>query len=310
MQELDAVSQINQWLHYSEENFELVPKDLSVDSNSAFVLTLLAGAAFHNRDYDLFRRLRVKVTALKGDNNGWTLFAEGVAAEKDLNWDVALEKYKKCDADGDFIDPICLLAVVRTEIRRGYYGVAKSDMDAALSRYPKNSEVLSEGIFINLLVANPGEADRLHELLKATHPRNREFTDCLYYYGRSQSLLATSHCQAAISGNENNYVAWSNAGYVALDNGDFQSAVSHFSKAEQLFYASKEKHTVTQELDLCWGSIVAKYYSGDKKNAKTLYRAVKKQYPQFVTMPALKQLPLVWSDGTVKLIDKVTADLK
>ena len=92
---------------------------------------------------------------------------------------MALEKYKKCDADGDFIDPICLLAVARTEIRRGNYGVAKSDMDAVLSRYPKNSGVLLEGIFINLLVANPGEADRLHELLKAIPPRNCEFTDCL-----------------------------------------------------------------------------------------------------------------------------------
>jgi hypothetical protein len=104
--------------------------------------------------------------------------------------------------------------------------------------------------------------------------------------------------------------AWSNAGYVSLDNGDFRSAVFDFSKASQLFYAAKEKHTVTQELDLCWGTITAKYYSGDKKSAKTLYREVKKQYAQFVTTMALKQLPLVWSDTTVKLIDKITADFK
>ena len=69
-------------VHYSEEKYELVPKDLSADSDDAFVLTLLTGAAFHNRDYDSFRRLHTKVTALKGDGNGWTLFTDGLAAER------------------------------------------------------------------------------------------------------------------------------------------------------------------------------------------------------------------------------------
>ena len=77
-----------------------------------------------------------------------------------------------------------------------------------------------------------------------------------------------------------------------------------------MFYASKDKHTVTQEVDLCWGIIIADYYSGDKKSAKNLYREVKKNYPQLVTTTALKQLPLVWSDGTAKLIDRVAADFK
>ncbi len=166
-------------IHYSEEKYELVPKDLSDDSHSTFALTLLAGAAFHNHDYDSFRRLHAKVTALKGDNNGWTLFTDGVAAEKDLNWDVALEKYTKCDADKDFIDPICVLSVTRTQISRGNYGVAKSDIDGALAHYPRNRDVLSEGIFVNLLVGNTGEADRLYELLKATNPGNDECTDFL-----------------------------------------------------------------------------------------------------------------------------------
>ena len=297
-------------VHYAEEKYELVPKELPADSKDTFVLTLLAGAAFHNRDYDSFRRFRDKVTALKGDTNGWMLFAAGVAAEKDINWDVALDKYRKCDADSDFIDPICLVAAVRTELRQINYSAAKSDMDSALSRYPKSHDVLSEGVFINLLVGNTGEADRLHELLKTTTQGDDEGTDCLYYYGRNQPLLATGHCEAAIRGNGNNYSAWSNAGYAALDSGDFQSAVSRFSKAVQLFNASKEKHTGTQELDVCWGLIVAEYYSGDKKTAKSLYRALKKDYPEFVTTTALKRLPLVWSDGTVKLIDKVAADFK
>lgn len=179
-----------------------------------------------------------------------------------------------------------------------------------LSNHPRNQDVLSEGIFINLLVGNLGEADRLHEVLSSIKPANIEFTDCLYYYGRNQPLLATSHCQAAIRGNENSNTVWSNAGYAALDNGDFQTALSYFAKAWQIFYASKEKRTVTQELDLWWGSIIAEYYSGDKKRAKNLYHTLKKTYPDFAKTSDLKQLPLVWSDNTLKLIDRVSADLK
>jgi tetratricopeptide (TPR) repeat protein len=278
-------------IYYSEEKYELVQRELSADSNNTFDLTLLTGAAFHDRDYDSFRRFRDKVTALKGDNNGWALLAAGVAAERDLKWDVAIDKYKKCDADSTFTDPICLVAAVRAELSQINYSGAKSDMDSALTRYPKNHTVLSEGVFVNLLVGNTGEADSLHELLQTTVQNGDETTECIYYYGRNQPLLATSHCEAAIKGNENNYSAWSNAGYAALDNGDFQSAVLRFSKATQLYEASKDKHTGTQALDVCWGLIVASYYSGDKKDAKTLYRAVKKNYPEFGTTAALKQLP-------------------
>jgi tetratricopeptide (TPR) repeat protein len=297
-------------VHYSEEKYELASKELPADSDDPFVLTLIAGTAFHNRDYDSFRRFRDKVTALKGENNGWTLFAAGVTAEKDLNWDVALDKYKKCDADSDFIDPICQVAAVRTELRKVDYSAAKADVDSALSHYPRNRDVISEGVFINLLVGNTGEADRLHEQMKKTSQGEDESISCVYYYGRNQPLLATGHCEAALRKNENNYSAWSNAGYVALDNGDFKSAVLHLSKAVQLFNASKEKHTGTEELDVCWGLVVAEYYSGDKKDAKNLFRAIKKDYPEFVTANALKQLPLVWSDVTVKLIDRVAADFK
>jgi hypothetical protein len=66
----------------------------------------------------------------------------------------------------------------------------------------------------------------------------------------------------------------------------------------------------TQELDICWGMILADYYTGDKKSAKQLFRAVKKDYPKFVTSASLLGLPLVWSAGTVKLIDRVAADFR
>lgn len=297
-------------IYYSEEKYDLASKQLPSDSSNTFVLSLLTGAAFHNRDWDAYRRYLAKVVAAKGENNGWTLFTEGIAAEKDLNWESAVDKYKKCDADNDFIDPICLTAAAQAEVRELHYDAAKSDIDKVLTAHPRSQDAVSAGIFINLIVGNVAEADRLHQVIGEIGPANVEFTDCLYYYGRNQPLLATSHCQAAIRGNENSYVVWSNAGYVALDNGDFQTATSYFSKAWQIFNASKDKHTVTQELDLGWGFVTAEYFSGDKKGAKAFYRVLKKTYPQFTTTIALKQLPLVWSDATVKLIDRVSTDLK
>ncbi|MGC1090773.1 MAG: hypothetical protein WA894_20225, partial [Candidatus Acidiferrum sp.] len=72
----------------------------------------------------------------------------------------------------------------------------------------------------------------------------------------------------------------------------------------------KDKHTGIQELDLWWGTTAAEYYSGQKKRAKNLYRSLKKTYPQYATTTTIRQLPLVWSDATVRLIDKITTDLK
>lgn len=295
-------------VHYSEEKYDLVSKDIPSQASDSFSLTLLAGVALHNRDYDSFRQFREKIAALKGDNNGWGLFVNGVAAESDLKWDSAAEDYRKCDADDDFLDPICILALSRVETVQAQYESAKRDIDTALSRYPRNHNALSEGIFVYLLVGDTAGADRLHRTLQAAG--GDDAAECLYFYGRNQPALATSHCAAAIRGNEKSYVPWSNAGYVALDNGDFQAARTYFAKASQIYYGSKDKHTVTQELDIFWGAITAAYYAEDRKNAKEIYRAVKKTYPRFMNTAALKELPLIWSDRTVALINKITSDFR
>jgi len=297
-------------IHYSEEKYQLVPNDVSENSNDTFVLSLLAGAAFHNGSNDLFRRLNSKLTSLKGTGNGWSLYIAGATAEKDLNWGAALDNFRKCDADDDFIDAVCALSIVQVEISQADLSAAKADAGVALSRYPTNRFALSQGLFLNLLLGDISEADRLHNLMTAPDRHAQDdSTDCLYYYARSQASLATIHCQGAIGKNGNQYNVWSNAGYVALDNRDFVTARADFSKAVQLYSESKEKHTVTQELDVYWGSLLALYYSGDRKSAKTVYRELKKQYPQFINSVALKALPLVWSPYTIMLIDTMTADL-
>ena len=239
-------------IHYSEQKYQLVARELPTDSDDTFVLTLLAGAALHTRDYDSFRRFQTRLTTLKPDN-GWARYINAVAAERELNWDGALQNFKDCDKDSDFIDPICSTGAVQIEMRQANYGVAKAETDKLLNQYPRNREVLSQAIFLELLLDNPGEADRLHAVLKSAPSGPDSATDCLYYYGRSQPRVAASYCTAAIHANETYYGTWSNAGYVALDNSDFQTALSYFSKATQLLYSSTDKHTVTQELDLSWG---------------------------------------------------------
>ena len=298
-------------IHYSEEKYELVAKELSVDSEDKDVLILLTGAAYHNHDFGSFQRLGTRVTGLKGPNNGWSFFVKAVNAERELDWNTALDKYRECDADTDFVDPICIIGVARIERIGTSYEKALTDLESALTRYPQNHSALSEAIFINLLLRNGAEADRLHALMQAGERTDEDdAADCIYYYGRNQPRSATTHCQDAIRQNEHSYAAWSNAGYVALDNNEFQSAVSYFSKALDLFEESKTKHTALEDVSLCWGRIIAYYYSGDKKGAKTIYRWAKKNYREYVTFSALKQLPLVWSDTTLKLLSKAIADLK
>ena len=271
---------------------------------------MLAGAALHNGDYASFSRYRDKLTSQKGSNHGWALFSDAATAERDLNWDAALDKYKKCADDSDFIDPICSINVANIEFLQGNYSAAKADIDSVLAAHPRNPQAISEGIVISLRVGDTAEADRLHEVMVSLKPTFLDSIECLYYYGRNQPLLATSHCQASVRASPNDYGAWDNAAYVALDNGDFQTAVTYFSKSTQLFYASKDKHTVNQELDLWWGALTAEYYSGDKKRAKELYRSLQKTYPQYTTTLSLKQFPLLWSDTTVKLMDRAAADLQ
>jgi len=298
-------------IYYSEGKYSLVPKQLSSSSDDPFELTLLEGAALRTGDSESYKRLNAKITSLKGNDNGWTLFSAGLAAEKDLGFDAALADYRKCDADTDFVDPICAVQVVSVETRQGSYSSAKSDIDLVLKRYPGNRAAYSEAIFVNLLVRDVEEARRLHDIFMTLGDRSEDdFTDCLFYYAVGQPNLASQHCSAMISASKDNNTAWSNAGYVALDTGDYQNALTYFGKARSLYDASDRKHTGAEELDLTWGLVLATYYSGDKKDARILYRAIKKTYPDFAAPASLRQLPLVWSDNTLELVKQVVADFK
>jgi tetratricopeptide (TPR) repeat protein len=159
------------------------------------------------------------------------------------------------------------------------------------------------------MVGDKDEAKQLHGTLESSNSVD-DSSDCLYYYALGQPALASQHCDAMITASKDSNIAWSNAGYVALDNGDYKTAVTYFVKARGLYDDSKIKHTVAEELDLTWGLTLAAYYSGDKKDARSLYRAIKKTYPDFSAPSSLRQLPLVWSDNTLALVEKVVAEFK
>ena len=295
-------------IYYLQERYPLVSNQISEDTKDTFALTLLEGAALRTGEKDKYLRLDAKMKSIRGSSSAWQIYWDGIAAQKDLRWDEALDDYHKCDKDPDFMDPICAVAAASVELTQGSRAQAKADIDTALYQYFRTSSVITEAIFIRLVLDDKQGAKDLYRELQAKSTGPSDFTDCLYYYGIDQPVVANSYCVANKNANDNSNVSWSNAGYVALDMGQYQAALEDFSKAERLYEADKVKHTETEELDLMWGLLVAGYMTGDKEDARVLYSEIKKTYPDFVTVTELKQLPLVWSKQTLVLVQRVIED--
>lgn len=130
-------------IYYAEAKYALVAPLISGDSKDTFELTLLEGSALRSGDADTYKRVNTKIVEIKGVNNGWTLFASASGAERNLDFDTALADYRKCDADDDFVDPICAVGIANAETRKGDYSSAKSDIIAALQRYPNQRSVIA-----------------------------------------------------------------------------------------------------------------------------------------------------------------------
>jgi len=297
-------------IYYIEEKYPLVARQFPQDKKDTFTLTILLGAAHHASDQASVNNLYQKLQAEKPDN-GWSHYYEGVKAAKDLKWDQAIDQFRKCDDDPDFVDSICIRLQSHSELSSSNVNAAKTTIDKALDRYPGNATVLRAAIFPYMVSGDMSGAKKLHdELLAVAGSADLTDMECLFYYGFNQAAVAARYCDKALSENRNAYAPWSNAGYAALDNGMYSTALTDFSQAYKLYDGSGEKHTVTQEVDVTWGLILACYFGGDKKDAKELYRALKKEYPAFESVPALRQLPLVWSDGTLRLVSTVINDFK
>jgi tetratricopeptide (TPR) repeat protein len=294
---------------YLREDYPLVQKHLAQAPTDAFTLTLLEGAALRSGNSDLFHALDQRLRTLKGAENGWQLYRDGLSAQQQLNWDVALDDFRRCDADPDFIDPICAVSIANVELKQGTRDAAQRDIDATLTRFSQNHSVLSEAVFIDLVTGNQPAVRSFHARLAAGPTPPSHASECLYFYGIDDPSQASPHCLAAVSADDKSNVAWSNAGYVALDLGQYDTAMSDFSQAESLYEAANATHTVTQELDLYWGLLLAGYMAGNKEEARNLFLEIQKENPDFSSVDKLQQLPLVRSRQTVTLMTRVAAEL-
>ena len=297
-------------IYYLQGRYDLVAKQIPEKDDDGVVLTLLQGAALRTGDTTRYADLGKKVFAIKGNNNGWQLFSEGIAAQKDLKWDVAISKYKLCEKDSDFVDPACAEALLSAQMTNGDREDARASVESQINRYYNNPGIVSIGQFVYLVDNDIVAAKRLHQLIQSADYPEKDGADCLYYYGINQPSSAIDPCNNNTKAHSNDSKAWSNSGWVALDLGQYSVALTDFSKSYRLYQASSAKHTAIESIDLQWGMLLAAYFTGDKKNSRAIYRDLKKEYPQFATMSQLKQLPLVWSDQSQVLIRRVMADYK
>lgn len=297
-------------IYYMEEKYTLVPGQISEDQKDSFVLTMLEGAAIRSGDKDRYLRLENKIKSIRGSSGPWQSYWDGLAASKEVRLSDAEKAFRKCNTDPDFMDSVCAAALAEMEMKEGFFQEAKKDIDQALYQTFDASLVLNQAIFVHLVVGDKSGAKALHQKLVAKPSGSSDAMDCLYYYSMDQPDVAYGHCLTNLKQDEKSYTSWSNAGYVALDLGRYEIALADLTKASQIFKADGAKHSVTEELDLVWGLLLAEYMQGSKKAAKGIYSDVRKTYPDFSTLSGLEKLPLVWSTQTRTLIATAAANLR
>jgi hypothetical protein len=294
--------------YYRTGQYSQITKLLAAESTNKLELSMLAGAQWHTSQYDEFKKTYEHLVALSPEN-GWKYFLNAYNEYTDLKFEDAGANFRKCDADKDFVDSICAWGFINVETKFGQWDLASTDATEALTHYPDDKSLLNEAIFVNLLRGAKSSAASYYQQLKSTGHLD-EGTSCLYFYAIDQPAIATEHCQSNTRENASSHTAWSNAGWAAVDNGNYIAASNLFAKAYNLFTADKAKHTASEEIDLMWGALISHYFGGDRKGAKDIYKGLKKMYPSFVKLENLKQLPLVWSQRSQQLVLEAERDLK
>jgi tetratricopeptide (TPR) repeat protein len=185
------------------------------------------------------------------------------------------------------------------EYEDGCNALRKNKMTEAETRMRM---LLRIGVFVALADHDRRKADtRLSELRRlAANTPDETLVSCLYYYGTNQAPLAVTACERYVSGNPVQPTAYSNYGWAALDANQFDLALKQFSKAVSLY--KDQKPTAVQEIDLGWGMIIAKYYSGERRSAIELFQQLEKDYPSATTAEGVQRLPLIWSDTSLTRI--------
>jgi tetratricopeptide (TPR) repeat protein len=158
-----------------------------------------------------------------------------------------------------------------------------------------------------LVTRDNTEARRRFDQLERSYPGTREALSegCLYYYGIGQSTTALPFCARLSEQFPNDRTAHSNYGRAALDANQLQLASNEFSKAYKLASADWSKLGENETIDLLWGSAMALYNSGDRKNAGEIVKCIRKNHPATATVAGFQQLRLLWSAITMGRIEAI-----
>jgi tetratricopeptide (TPR) repeat protein len=296
-------------LYYSVRNYkqaeDMARKALQSDANSEMALSVLAGLAFHrvsvqqeNWATDVQRLLIID------PDNFWVHVSQGYEDQRNTKVEAAKAAFKAAENDS-FPDSAAYVALARLYQSESDFGRANDEIKAGLSEIPDDSHLLSAGIFISLITRDHTEAARRFQRLERGYPGSSEtLTEgCLYYYGVGQATNALPYCARLTEQSPSFRIAHSNYGWAALDANQFQLAATEFSTAYKLAAADWSKLTEIEAVDLLWGSTMALYNSGDKKDAGVSVEFIRKNHPAAATVTGLQQLPLLWSTITMSRIE-------
>ena len=298
---------LNYSVRYYKQAEDMARKALQSDPNNEMALSVLAGLAFHRVSIQQESwSADVQRLLLLDSDNFWVHVSQGFDDERNSKVEEAKAAFKAAENDS-FPDSAAYAALAQLYVRQSDFGRANDEIRYGLSAVPDDPQLLSEGIFVSLITRDNTEATRRFQRLERSYPGSRDtlFHGCLYYYGIGQPTSALPYCARATEQSPNDRTAHSNYGWAALDANQFQLASNEFSTAYKLASPDWDKLTETQAVDLVWGTAMALYYLGDKKDAGVLVAFVRKSYPSAATVTGLQQLPLLWSTTTMSRIEAI-----
>lgn len=296
-------------LYYSVRNYkqaeDMARKALQSDANNEMALSVLAGLAFHRVSVQQESwSTDVQRLLILDSDNFWVHVSQGYDDQRNSKVEEAEAAFKAAEND-PFPDSAAYEALAVLYASQSDFGRANDEIQAGLLAVPDDSHLLSSGIFFSLITRDNTEAARRFQRLERSYPGSPEtLTEgCLYYYGIGQPTNALPYCARMTEQFPSDHTAHSNYGWAALDANQFQIASTEFSTAYKLASTDWSKLTEIQTVDLLWGSAMAIYDSGDKKDAGVLIEFIRKNHPAAATVTGLQKLPLLWSAITMSRIE-------
>jgi tetratricopeptide (TPR) repeat protein len=298
-------------LYYAVRNYgqaeDYARKSLTSDPNNETALAVLAGVAYHGVSHqtDTWKQYALRISSIDPDSF-WVHMSRGADAYRQNQMQVGDAELMAAEKD-DFPEPAPYAILAGSYERAGEVGRANVQINEGLTSLPYDPELLAAGIFVSLRGHDDQEAGRRFAALQSSDPGSTQTdsTGCLYYYGIGQASKGLPYCARSVEKSPNNHILHSNYGWVELDSGQFSEALQEFSTAQKLATSNGKQLTKVQDIDLLWGTIIAKYGLGDKKQAQNLLQTMRAIYPDAATVTGLQQLPLLWSTTTMSRIDTI-----